>query len=144
MHLKSKSLKGNSKEFSLRFLDFYSLSDCKERFMCDIIKKEDDIMLEIIPYIILIFLIVVLELIQVSCRKSKIKKWILPILSFLLSVYIMIYLISFQLADQIEIDRKGLSDVVSIDTWMMFMILNIPTIIFIITNIICNKLNDKK
>ena len=63
---------------------------------------------EIIPYIILILVLLVLELIQSVWAKSKIKKWILPILSFLLSVYIMIYLISFELADQIGIDRKGL------------------------------------
>lgn len=96
-------------------------------------------MSEIIPYIILIFLIVVLELIQVSCTRFKIRKWILPILSFLLSVYIMIYLIGFQLADQIGTERKSLIEVVDIDTWVMFIILNIPTVMFILTNIIFNK-----
>ena len=96
-------------------------------------------MSEIIPYIILISLIVVLELIQVSCTRYKVRKWIIPILSFLLSVYIMIYLIGFQLADQIGIDRKGLIEVVDIDTCVMFVILNIPTAMFILTNIICNK-----
>lgn len=101
-------------------------------------------MLEIIPYIILILLIVVLELIQVSCTRLKVRKWILPILSFLLSVYIIIYLTGFELADQVGTDRKGLIDVMDIDTWMMFMILNIPTVIFILTNIIFNKINNRK
>ena len=86
---------------------------------------------EIIPYIILILVLLVLELIQIVWAKSKIKKWILPILSFLLSVYIMIYLISFELANQIGTDRHGLIEVVDIGTWMMFVIFNIPTIIFI-------------
>ena len=35
---------------------------------------------EIIPYIILILVLLVLELIQSVWAKSKIKKWILPIL----------------------------------------------------------------
>lgn len=94
---------------------------------------------EIIPYIILILVLLVLELIQSVWAKSKIKKWILPILSFLLSVYIMIYLISFELADQIGTDRHALIEVVDIGTWIMFMILNIPTIMFIITNVIVKK-----
>ena len=94
---------------------------------------------EIIPYIILILVLLVLELIQIVWAKSKIKKWILPILSFLLSVYIMIYLISFELANQIGTDRYGLIEVVDIGTWIMFMILNIPTIMFIITNVIVKK-----
>lgn len=71
---------------------------------------------EIIPYIILILVLLVLELIQIVWAKSKIKKWILPILSFLLSVYIMIYLISFELANQIGTDRYGLIEVVDIGT----------------------------
>ena len=58
---------------------------------------------EIIPYIILILVLLVLELIQSVWAKSKIKKWILPILSFLLSVYIMIYLISFELASAFSV-----------------------------------------
>ena len=58
---------------------------------------------EIIPYIILILVLLVLELIQIVWAKSKIKKWILPILSFLLSVYIMIYLISFELASAFSV-----------------------------------------
>lgn len=94
---------------------------------------------EIIPYIILILVLLVLELIQIVWAKSKIKKWILPILSFLLSVYIMIYLISFELANQIGTDRHALIEVVDIGTWMMFVIFNIPTIIFIITNVIVRK-----
>lgn len=100
-------------------------------------------MSEIIPYIILVFLIVILELIQVSCTRFKVKKWILPVLSFLLSVCIMIYLIGFELANQIGADRNGIMEV-NIGTWLMFPVLNIPTIIFIVTNIIFNKINNRK
>ena len=89
--------------------------------------------------IYLVLIMIALEILQISCAESKIKKWILPILSFLLSVYIMIYLISFELANQIGTDRHGLIEVVDIGTWMMFVIFNIPTIIFIITNVIVRK-----
>ena len=51
----------------------------------------------------------------------------------------MIYLISFELANQIGTDRHGLIEVVDIGTWMMFVILNIPTIMCIITNVIVKK-----
>lgn len=100
-------------------------------------------MSETIPYIILTLLIVFLELIQIKCTKFKVRKWILPLLSFLLSLLIMIYLICFELSNQIGIDRNNLMKV-NISTWMMFPALNIPTIIFLITNIICNKLNNGK
>ena len=98
-------------------------------------------MFEIIPYIILILVLIVLELIQITWAESKIKKCILPILSFLLSMYIMIYLIGFVLSDYRGTDKIGLSEV-GIGTWMMFPILNIPTIIFIVTNVIVK--NRKK
>ena len=94
---------------------------------------------ESIQYIILILVLLVLELIHIVWAKSKIKKWILPILSFLLSVYIMIYLIGFVFADQIGTNRKSLMEVLDIGTLMMFPMLNIPTLMFIITNVIVNK-----
>jgi len=99
---------------------------------------------EIIPYIILILVLLVLELIQIACSESKIKKWILPILSFLFSACIMIYLIGFELADQTEPKKFGLKEIFSATAWGNLPILNIPTIIFIATNIIMKKLNNKK
>ena len=68
-------------------------------------------MLEIMPYIIVILLLIAFEMIQISCAESKIKKWILPILSFLFSACIMIYLIGFELADQTEPKKFGLKEI---------------------------------
>lgn len=99
---------------------------------------------EIIPYIILILVLLVLELIQIACSKSKITKWILPILSFIFSMCIMIYLIGFELADQTVPKKIGLKEIFSATAWGNLPVLNIPTIIFIVTNIIMEKINNKK
>lgn len=100
-------------------------------------------MLEIIPYIILILIILALELTQIACSKSKIGKWVLPTLSFLFSIYMMIFFISFELSDYYGAGEASLK-MIHIGTWMMFPVLNIPTIIFILTSIIVNKLSKKK
>jgi len=47
--------------------------------------------------IYLVLIMIALEIIQISCAESKIKKWILPILSFLFSLFIMLNLIVFEL-----------------------------------------------
>ena len=100
-------------------------------------------MLEIMPYIILILIILALELTQISFSKSKIGKWVLPVLSFLFSIYMMIFFITFELSDfygDVEVSLK----MIDIGTWMMFPVLNIPTIIFILTSVIVNKLSKNK
>ena len=97
-------------------------------------------MLEIMPYIILILVMLALELIQVSCAESKIKKWILPILSFLFSLFIMLNLIVFELGDQIEPKKIGLKEIFSATAWGNLPVLNIPTIIFIVME----KINKKR
>lgn len=101
-------------------------------------------MLEIIPYIILILVMLALELIQISCAESKIKKWILPILSFLFSLFIMLNLIVFELGDQIEPKKFGLKEVFSVTAWGNLPVLNIPTIMFVGTNIVMKKIANKK
>lgn len=100
-------------------------------------------MLEIIPYIILILVLLALELIQISCAESKIKKWIFPILSFLFSLYMMGFFISFEISDVLD-PVENVWDVVSMGTLMMFPVLNIPTIMFIVTNIVMKKIIKKK
>ena len=100
-------------------------------------------MLEIMSYIILILIILALELTQISFSKSKIGKWVLPILSFLFSIYMMMFFISFELSDYLDAGEVSLK-MIHIGTWMMFTVLNIPTIIFILTSIIVNKLSKKK
>ena len=96
---------------------------------------------EIIQYIILILVLLILELIQIVWAKSKIKKWILPILAFSFSIYMMAFLISFELSDTLGTVENNWTSVVDIGTLMMFLIFNVPTIIFIITNVIVKKKN---
>ena len=99
-------------------------------------------MSEIIPYIILILVLLALELIQISFAKSKIKKWILPILSFGFSLYVMAFFISFEISDTLG-PVENVWSVVSLGTLMMFPILNIPTMIFVATNVIVKKIYDR-
>ena len=99
---------------------------------------------EIIPYIILILVLLAFEMIHISCAESKIKKWILPILSFLFSLFILLNLIVFELGCQTEPKKIGLKEFFSATAWGNLPVLNIPTIIFITTNIIMEKLNNKK
>ena len=92
-------------------------------------------------YVVLIM--IALELLQISCAESKIKKWILPILSFIFSLFIMLNLIVFELGDQIEPKKIGLKEFLGATAWENLPVLNIPTIIFIVTNIIMEKINKK-
>ena len=101
-------------------------------------------MLEIIPYIIVILLVIAFEMIQISCAESKIKKWILPVLSFLFSLFILLNLIVFELGDHTGARSFGLKEFFSATAWENLPVLNIPTIIFIATNIIMNKINNRK
>ena len=93
-------------------------------------------------YVVLIM--IALEILQISCAESKIKKWILPILSFLFSLFIMLNLIVFELGDHTGTRSIGLKEIFSATAWENLPFLNIPTIIFIITNIIMEKRNKKK
>ena len=92
-------------------------------------------------YVVLVM--IALEMVQILCAESKIKKWILPILSFLFSLFIMLNLIVFELGDQIEPKKIGLKEFFSATAWGNLPVLNIPTIIFIVTNIIMEKINKK-
>ena len=99
---------------------------------------------EIIPYIILILVLLAFEMIQISCAESKIKKWILPILSFLFSLFILLNLIVFELGCQTEPKEFGLKEILNATAWGNLPTLNIPTTIFIATNIIMKKINKKR
>lgn len=101
-------------------------------------------MLEIMPYIILILLIIGFEWLQIYLSEHKIGKWVLPTLSFLFSLFIMLNLIVFELGDQIEPKKIGLKEIFTATAWGNLPFLNIPTIIFIVTNIIMGKINNKK
>ena len=95
---------------------------------------------EIIPYIILILVLLVLELIQIVWAKSKIKKWILPIFAFVFSIYMTIFLVSFELSDTLG-PVENIWNAMSTGTLMNFPIFNIPTLMFIMTNVIVKKNN---
>ena len=94
--------------------------------------------------IYLVLIMLALEIIQISCAESKIKKWILPILSFLFSLFILLNLIVFELGDHTGTRSLGLKEIFSATAWGNLPVLNIPTIIFIATNIIMNKINNRK
>lgn len=94
---------------------------------------------EIIPYIILILILTVLELIQIVWAELKIKKWILPILAFSFSIYMIAFCISFELSDTLGTVENNWTSVVDMDTLIMFFIFNIPTIMFVVTNVIVKK-----
>ena len=91
-----------------------------------------------LQYIILILVLLASELIQIVWAKSKIKKRILPSLTFLFSIYMTAFLVSFELSDTLGTVEVNWTSV-DIGTLMMFPILNIPTIMFIITNVIVKK-----
>lgn len=84
----------------------------------------------------IILIIVLVELIQILNSRFKIRKWILPILSLLLSINIILGILVFEKHDSPnnKIDTSTL-----IYNFLYFAIFNIPTLIFIITNYIVNK-----
>ena len=93
-------------------------------------------------YVVLIM--IALEILQISCAESKIKKWILPILSFLFSLFILLNLIVFELGNHTGTRSIGLKEIFSATAWENLPFLNIPTIIFIMTNIITKQIIKKK
>ena len=102
-------------------------------------------MLEIMPYIILILVIIALEWLQIYLSEHKIKKWILPTLSFLLSLFVIGICIAIEVNHTSPgTEKNKWYDVSVMDNLMMLPILNIPTLIFIVTNIIMEKINNKK
>lgn len=101
-------------------------------------------MLEIMPYIILILLIIAFEWLQIYLSEHKIGKWVLPVLSFLFSLFVMLNLIVFELGDYREPKNIGLKEIFSATAWGNFPVLNIPTIIFILTNVIMKRINKNK
>lgn len=89
--------------------------------------------------IIIILIIILIELVQILISRYKIEKWILPILSFILSINVILGGIIFE--------KHGNSNY---NTYfynvLIFIIFNIPTILLIVTNFIMkNKknINDK-
>ena len=87
--------------------------------------------------LIIISIIAIFALIQSYINKNKIAKWILPTLSFLFSIYIIGFIIIYDLTDYIN-KGKSLWEIFDVSRrWgliTVFAVLNIPTVIFIIIN----------
>lgn len=89
-------------------------------------------------YIILLMILIALEKLQISISKKKWIRWILPICVFTISIFIILQLLIFE-AGPGNLQITNLIEEIDLDMILLFLYLNIPTIIFIITNIIINK-----
>ena len=87
-----------------------------------------------------ILYLAITECIQVFIANKKIIKWILPILNFIISLFVEINLIVFTMLN----DGKNFFKTIDKEVVLLFLILNIPTIIYIITNIVIKKRKENK
>lgn len=86
-------------------------------------------------FIIIILIIIEMQLIQILISKYKIAKWILPILSFILSINDILGIIVFE--------KHGSLDYYTYFYYiLMLIIFNIPTILLSVTNFIMNNKKD--
>lgn len=85
--------------------------------------------------IIIILIIIEMQLIQILISKYKIVKWILPILSFILSINIVLGIIVFE--RHVSLDYYTYFYYI-----LMLIIFNIPTILLSVTNFIMNNKKD--
>lgn len=87
-----------------------------------------------------ILYLVITECIQVFIANKKIIKWILPILNFIISLFVEINLIIFTMLN----DGKNFFQTIDKEVILLFLILNIPTIVYMITNIVIKKQKENK
>ena len=87
--------------------------------------------------LIIISIIAIFVLIHSYINKSKIAKWLLPTLSFLFSVYIIGFIVIYELTHYIN-KGKALWEIFDASRIFglitVFTVLNIPTVIFLIIN----------
>lgn len=86
--------------------------------------------------VFIILIIVLLELIQILNSRFKIRKYILPTLFFLNSINIILGMLVFEKHDT---SNNKIDSITLICNILYFILLNIPTVIFIITNYIVGK-----
>jgi cytochrome bd-type quinol oxidase subunit 2 len=84
----------------------------------------------------IILIIVLVELIQILNSRFKIRKWILPILFFINSINIILGMFVYEQHDS---PNSKIETITLISYILIFIILNIPTLMFIVTNFIVNK-----
>lgn len=96
--------------------------------------------------ILFIFISLPFELIHILIAKNKLGRYVLPIISYIISLMNILGLIIYN----IHQDKKygssvGQGFVKELPSYViMFIIFNIPTIIFCITNIFIKKQNKQK
>ena len=87
--------------------------------------------------LIIISIIAIFAIIQSYINKNKIAKWILPTLSFLFSIYIIWFMVTYELTHYIN-KGKALWEIFDASRRRglitVFVVLNIPTVIFMIIN----------
>ncbi len=86
-------------------------------------------------FIIIILIIIEMQLIQILISKYKIAKWILPILSFILSINAILGIIVFE-------KHESLDYYTYFYYILMLIIFNIPTILLSVTNFLMNNKKD--
>ena len=88
-----------------------------------------------------ILYLVITECVQVFITNKKIIKWILPILNLLLAMFVDFNFIVYIMGTENKTFLQATMDSMCIG---IFLILNIPTLVYILTNIIMNKTQNKK
>lgn len=83
----------------------------------------------------LVLLVILIELLQILMSKYKIVKWIIPIISFIISINILLGIIVFELNETVILE-PAMPNMIHI---FLFIITNIPTVIFSITNYVMNS-----
>ena len=86
---------------------------------------------------LIMFLIIAIFVLYLYINNNKFVKWLLPTLSFLFSIYIIWFMITFELTDYIN-KGKELWEIFNssriFDLITVFAVSNIPTVIFLIIN----------
>lgn len=89
----------------------------------------------------IVLFILLTEILQILLSKSKIRRWILPILFFLCSLSIIL---AFWIQDNSHLTNYGVTFIFVILEIFLFIVTNIPTVIFVVTNIILKDRNELK
>lgn len=85
--------------------------------------------------LLVILFFVLIEIVQILSSKNKIVKWIIPVLSFIVSVSIVLGMTVMEQQNQVSNNM--------IMYMLVFVVSNIPTLIFVITNYIISKITFK-
>lgn len=96
--------------------------------------------------ILIIILIIAIFALYLYINNNKIAKWLLPILSLLFSMYIIGFMVTYELTHYINKGKEfweifDSSRILGLIT--VFSVLNIPTVIFLIINRYRKKKSEK-